>query len=352
MAKKAAYLAAILLSVGLSGASGLRAAPESAEAWKDTYPGVSFMSRVESTEDGQVRFYAARIDLKASGAELIVSPPKYKGAKTSTFARDMGAQIAINGGFWTLVTHKPLGLLVTAGRKWKDSSDDEEYGFLAVGKDGAAWISPPEEVYKKPAKSLSVALSGSPMIVRQGKVGKVTGCGYVCMKHPRAAVGLDQSRGTLFLVVSDGRQESSASISLKTLAEFMIGIGVWDALNLDGGGSATLYMDRLGGIVNKPCEGRERSVLNSMAVVLRDTEEMAAGVGVPSPGLARADLKQAAYGGSTRTMFSNEDFDQEGSLGYPPRMVSLAKVAGLLSAVIFLALASSGLLLMRRRRRA
>jgi hypothetical protein len=346
------YLVPALILFTAIHAGELRADSGAAAAWDTVYPGVSFMSRMETTEDGIVRFHAARIDLDASGAELIVSPPSYKGARTSTFARDMGAQVAINGGFWTLVTHKPLGLLVTAGRKWKDAADDEEYGFLGVDKDGKAWISPPEEVYKNPAKSLSLALSGTPMIVRQGRVAKVNGCGYVCMKHPRAAVGLDQAGKSLFLVVSDGRQEDSASISLKSLARFMLDIGVWDALNLDGGGSATLFIDKLGGIVNKPCEGRERSVLNSMAIVLPDEDEAAGAAGMTSPGLAQAGLKKAVFGGPATVMFSNEDFEREGSLEYPPRMVSLAKVAGLLSAVVFLALASSCLLLMRRRRRA
>jgi hypothetical protein len=86
-----------------------------------------------------------------------------------------------------------------------------------------------------------------------------------------------------------------------------------------------------------------------MAIVLHDRDEAAG----PTPaGLAQASLKQAAGGKPVHPLFSSEDFEREGSMGYPPRMISLAKVAGLLSAVVFLALASSLLLLTRRRRRA
>ena len=84
MIKRAAYVAAALAQFMVLHASGPGAASEAGTDWETVYPGVSFMSRMETSGDGAVRFHVARIDLQASGAELIVSPPKYKGAKTST----------------------------------------------------------------------------------------------------------------------------------------------------------------------------------------------------------------------------------------------------------------------------
>jgi exopolysaccharide biosynthesis protein len=39
---------------------------------------------------------------------------------------------------------------------------------------------------------------------------------------------------------------------------------VSDAINLDGGGSSALYIASEGGIVNRPADGHERSVLNHL----------------------------------------------------------------------------------------
>jgi hypothetical protein len=317
--------------------------------WKEIYPGVKSMRIVAEVEEGPVRFYAIAVDLEGAGAEVVVSPPKYIGSKPSSFARAVGAQLAINGGFWTLVTHKPLGLLVTAGRRWKESVDDKEHGFLAVGKDGSAWISPPEEVVKNPGKDIVMALSGTPMIVRDGKVGKTGGCGYVCMKHPRAAVGLDAAGTTLYLVATDGRQEDSVSIGLETLAELMIGIGVKDGLNLDGGGSATLYVEKQGGVINRPCDGRERGVLSSLAILLRPAVPIQAAAAA-GPAAASA-VFQPFLVPRTAVAFSDDDFEKAGTIEMPPRAVGLVKAGFAAAGVILLVVAAATIMAMRRRKK-
>ena len=55
--------------------------------------------------------------------------------------------------------------------------------------------------------------------------------------------------GTLVFVVVDGRQpELSVGMSLPELAELLLGLGVSDAYNLDGGGATTMVIQ--GKIVN------------------------------------------------------------------------------------------------------
>jgi len=78
-------------------------------------------------------------------------------------------------------------------------------------------------------------------------------------KHPRTAVGL-KSDALLFVVV-DGRQPGySEGMTLFELAEFLRNAGCTDALNLDGGGSTTLWVR--GAVVNRPSDGRERPIAN------------------------------------------------------------------------------------------
>jgi hypothetical protein len=69
-------------------------------------------------------------------------------------------------------------------------------------------------------------------------------------RHPRAALGVSMTE--LIAVVCDGRTETEAGLELGELARTMIELGATDAINLDGGGSATLVAG--GELVNVPHE--------------------------------------------------------------------------------------------------
>lgn len=77
-------------------------------------------------------------------------------------------------------------------------------------------------------------------------------------KNQRCAIGII-SPGHYVFVVSDGRMKSSYGLSLLTLAEIMKDLHCETAYNLDGGGSATMYLEdgtgnanKLGHLVNYP----------------------------------------------------------------------------------------------------
>ncbi|TVQ68208.1 MAG: phosphodiester glycosidase family protein [Balneolaceae bacterium] len=55
----------------------------------------------------------------------------------------------------------------------------------------------------------------------------------------------------IIILVADGRHEKAAGLSLRELAELMLSMGCVDAVNLDGGGSSTMYI-RSHGVVNHP----------------------------------------------------------------------------------------------------
>ncbi len=76
-------------------------------------------------------------------------------------------------------------------------------------------------------------------------------------RAPRTAIGVSR-HGSVVLLVVDGRSRSSAGVTLTELAQFMLRLGVRDAVNLDGGGSSEMIINRK--IVNKPSDGRERAV--------------------------------------------------------------------------------------------
>ncbi len=85
----------------------------------------------------------------------------------------------------------------------------------------------------------------------------------VSKRHPRTAVGY--SAEEIVLLTCDGRQpEWSTGLFLDELAQLMLELGCTDALNLDGGGSTTMWVD--GKMVNHPSDGRERPIGNAVLV--------------------------------------------------------------------------------------
>jgi len=84
-------------------------------------------------------------------------------------------------------------------------------------------------------------------------------------RHPRSAIGWNTQ--FFFLVQVDGRQRGlSVGMSLAELAAHFARLGCTDALNLDGGGSSTLWAR--GQVMNTPCEGSERPMGNALIITL------------------------------------------------------------------------------------
>jgi len=91
--------------------------------------------------------------------------------------------------------------------------------------------------------------------------------GFAEERHPRTAIGL-RADGSWILAVVDGRQpELSIGMNLRELSELMLSLGCVDALNLDGGGSSTVYYQ--GKVVNSPSDPAKDRPVSDAIVVLR-----------------------------------------------------------------------------------
>ncbi|MEN9677742.1 MAG: hypothetical protein RIS76_3638 [Verrucomicrobiota bacterium] len=110
---------------------------------------------------------------------------------------------------------------------------------------------------------VTTAIGGGPTLVRKGKAMEWSG---FLLRHPRTALGWNQDH--VFLVQVDGRQSDlSVGMTFPELADYLVNLGCQNAVNLDGGGSATLWA--LGQVVNSPSEGQQRPGANSLVVYLR-----------------------------------------------------------------------------------
>jgi hypothetical protein len=114
--------------------------------------------------------------------------------------------------------------------------------------------------------------NGVPQLIRNGKIDitwqeEKTTRAFVETRHPRTAVAKLKD-GKFLMVTVDGRSESSGGIALPDLAEYLLNLGAIDAMNLDGGGSTTMFLD--GKVINQPSDKEgERKVSDAILVTLR-----------------------------------------------------------------------------------
>ncbi|MFW5984704.1 MAG: phosphodiester glycosidase family protein [Halanaerobiaceae bacterium] len=111
------------------------------------------------------------------------------------------------------------------------------------------------------------ALSAGPRLLKGGEV-YITGeeenfrNDILKGRSPRSAVGLKEDNKLIFITV-DGRQPKySIGISLEGLAKLLREMGVKEAMNLDGGGSAGMVIRKI--LINNPLE--ERLLGNSLII--------------------------------------------------------------------------------------
>jgi hypothetical protein len=124
--------------------------------------------------------------------------------------------------------------------------------------------------FQPPLPEGAHVLGGGPRLLVEGKEiwqsaarEERFGENLITRRHPRTAAGINGSR--LLLVTVDGRQpEVSAGMDLTELTALMRELGCSEAINLDGGGSTTLWVR--GAVENRPSDGRERRVANALVV--------------------------------------------------------------------------------------
>lgn len=110
---------------------------------------------------------------------------------------------------------------------------------------------------------VQTALGGGPTLIRDGKAREWSG---FQLRHPRSAIGWNKDH--LFLVQVDGRQAGlSVGMTFPEFADYLLKLGCDDAMNLDGGGSATLWV--YGQVMSSPSEGQERPGANALVVFQR-----------------------------------------------------------------------------------
>lgn len=171
---------------------------------------------------------------------------------TSEIARTNGAILAVNGDYYGV---QKKGFVIRNGVVYRDSARGED--VLCIYADGTFGIVSDNERTADELVESGVwqAFTFGPALIKEGAVtvDENDEVDMALASNPRTALGMIEPNHFVF-VVSDGRTEESKGLSLYELAEFMKGLGVKTAYNLDGGGSSTMYFG--GRVINKPTSGK------------------------------------------------------------------------------------------------
>lgn len=82
-------------------------------------------------------------------------------------------------------------------------------------------------------------------------------------RHPRTGIGISADGKKIVMMVIDGRSVNSAGVTTGMLGDMLIVAGCHEGVNLDGGGSSTLFTEALG-VRNHCSDGSERAVGNAI----------------------------------------------------------------------------------------
>ncbi|MFZ4376658.1 MAG: phosphodiester glycosidase family protein [Saprospiraceae bacterium] len=185
--------------------------------------------------------------------------------KTSAFAKQSKALAAINGGFFDMKAGGSVSFLVSDGviiheNKPNVLSVENEMGAnaIVVYDNGKGDILPTQGPTRIPLlKNVEDAIVTGPLLLKNSQINPLQKRPFNDLKHPRSAICLGKKE--IWLVAADGRHKEATGLNLNDLAQFLLSCGCPQAINLDGGGSTTLYLNtkKLNGIVNHPSDNKK-----------------------------------------------------------------------------------------------
>jgi len=267
--------------------------------WTGIFPGVEYSQWTVSDPN---RITAVRVNLCQAGVSIRATKHSERGQIPSAFGAAVGAEVVINGDLY-IGGYLPINLAIGDGERWPNSVDREDREFIAFGA-GRVLLSKDWNTVTD-YSWMNDAVGGAFTVLDNNVVPAFSGA-HCTARHPRTIAGFSEDERTLFMVVVDGRSSSSRGMTCAELGNLMQGMGAWNAISLDGGGSTAMWV-RNKGVVNNPSDGSQRVVANHLAVLAHGDR----------PPEACNDL-----GSSFKTTVNATDFNKQGvSDGVPDVLV-------------------------------
>jgi hypothetical protein len=257
--------------------------------WKPIFQGIDYATGFTDEPVFQ-KINGLRVDLSNPSIRFFSTPDN--GAEslettartTSQFLDEYNLQVAINANFFApccTAAPEPKDLIGLAVSNGNIVSPNEGLTSLLLTEDNRARIeltTPGEDL-----SNIFTAVSAGPRLLNNGNIDvPLIPPDSFSDFNPRTAVGISEDGKYLILMTIDGRQRGvSEGATLYQTAEWLLRLGSFHGLNLDGGGSTTMVREGAGGIpivLNIPSGGGiERFNGNNFGV-------FAVSLSVPEPG--------------------------------------------------------------------
>ena len=201
-----------------------------------------------------------------------------KASPTSELGTAAGADAALNGSYFNMKTLAPVTVVLIDKQILGRPTPGETMrtnGVIALrDKRGRKMdiLRCDTTQYSRIARRYRSALAAGPVLIDGGKVVEYTsGSSFYTRRHPRTLIG-KRADGTVVMAVIDGRFKGQGDgATIAETAYIARQLGLTEALNLDGGGSSTLWTAQEG-VLNHPYDNRrfdhegERGVPNCIVV--------------------------------------------------------------------------------------
>ncbi len=231
---------------------------------KNVSKGIKLKTANINIFDSPQAIFMIEIDTAKANVNYFVGMPEML-ATTSTQAALQNAIIAINGSYFNIEEGYSRHF-VKINNQVIAQTEEKEFrtratGIFTVTKnriDISTWN---KEKETGNAENAEYAVVSGPLVIDDDKNIDMWNNSFVHSRHPRSFAAF--SNECLLLVAVDGRaSERAAGMNLTELRIFARAIGCTDVINLDGGGSTTLYVkgEKGNGVVNVPSDGHERPV--------------------------------------------------------------------------------------------
>jgi hypothetical protein len=231
------------------------------------------LTRARLRDAQETTVYLVRYPRATTSVRVICFPEP---RRLDVWCAEHGHPEAVVAGFFLRDPYRPLGETRLGGDAVLHEPVEAPWGprRAAIHIDGHMRLAPRGDLPEEPSGDLVTA---GPMLVGGG-VSLVDGddregfsagvsqfdSDITAERHPRCALGLSPTE--LLTVACDGRRTGiDAGLDLAELARLMIAFGAEEAINLDGGGSATLV--HRGHLLNRPYSQVDQPAPESRPVV-------------------------------------------------------------------------------------
>lgn len=197
------------------------------------------------------RVHVIAVDLANPRLRIETTKPGERGRNIDAMARSHGAEIAINGDFFSYGSYAPSGQAMHRGQKWGGTDWEPSLAFRGrraevTGRGAPSWA--------------TNQVSGRPSVLRDGRVADSFPEPDKAAPSRRTGVGVSKNGRVLYLVAAEG------GMSARDLGRLLKKVGADDGMAMDAGGSAQMWTKERGYVQRSSDPGGTRRVANAILI--------------------------------------------------------------------------------------